>query len=239
MKKIFCIPFAGGTADYFNKWKQEVQSLTDQVELIPIELAGKGKRQLEGMYHTIEEAVEDVFRIICSMMEDMPYVIFGHSMGSIIAFEVCRLIEKRQVRKPQKLYCSGRVAPHITYNIRFSDLENKVLLEHVKNFKYFGADNSRLYKIMGLYINKLKNDFLLVDNYICSDRELITIPLVIFFGKDDIQDVRKVYEWNIYSTDFNVFFYSGGHFFINEHYKELINIMLDELENSCGVDAHT
>lgn len=39
--RIFCIPYAGGSASIYNKWKKYVGS---DFELILIELAGRGSR---------------------------------------------------------------------------------------------------------------------------------------------------------------------------------------------------
>ncbi len=39
--KLFCVPFAGGSAANFTAWKKY---LHDSIELNPVELSGRGKR---------------------------------------------------------------------------------------------------------------------------------------------------------------------------------------------------
>lgn len=40
--KLFCIPYAGGSASIYLRWKKYFK---EQVEIYPIELAGRGKRE--------------------------------------------------------------------------------------------------------------------------------------------------------------------------------------------------
>ena len=44
-----------------------------------------------------------------------PYVVYGHSFGSIVAFEFVRSIQQEHFQQPKALICSGVTAPHLTY----------------------------------------------------------------------------------------------------------------------------
>lgn len=59
--KLFCLPYGGGSAYSYLKWKS---NLADLIELCPVELAGRGKRFHEPYYSNIDEAVDDVYKQI-------------------------------------------------------------------------------------------------------------------------------------------------------------------------------
>ncbi len=72
MKKIrlFCLPYAGGSAMVFSKWKD---GLDKSILLQPLELAGRGKRINESNYNTAEEAAVDVLAMIRFQLADLPF----------------------------------------------------------------------------------------------------------------------------------------------------------------------
>lgn len=77
--KLFTIPYAGGSSVVFQEWKKYFDN---EIELIPIELAGRGKRFNNPLYNTLEEAVDDVLKQIQScLVPGDDYALFGHSMG--------------------------------------------------------------------------------------------------------------------------------------------------------------
>ena len=53
--KLFCIPHAGGSAAVYSRWKKYLDS---SIELIPVELSGRGIRMGEKLYDSLKEAIE-------------------------------------------------------------------------------------------------------------------------------------------------------------------------------------
>ena len=89
--RLFCFPYAGGSSEIFLRWKKY---LDQNIELNPIELSGRGHRCNELFYDDFESVIEDVYKIIKYSLSDVPYAFLGHSMGSLIAYELCyKLIE--------------------------------------------------------------------------------------------------------------------------------------------------
>src|SRR6185369_7818116 len=107
--KLFCLPYAGGSSMVFHKWKKYLNS---EIELRAIELAGRGRRIHESMYQDRAEAVEDVFQLIKDEIRQSPYALLGHSMGSLIAYEVAQKIRANKLPEPLHVFFSGSSAPH-------------------------------------------------------------------------------------------------------------------------------
>ena len=82
-RRLFCVPYAGGGAAVFRRW---TPALADDVELVALQLPGRESRLAERAFESIAEIVEAVLPVIVSS-SDLPYALFGHSMGALVAFE--------------------------------------------------------------------------------------------------------------------------------------------------------
>src|ERR1700738_4611092 len=107
---LFCLPYAGGSEVIYYKWKKY---LHPSIQLIPIQLKGRGKRFSEIFYENIEEAVDDIFENVKDKIVDDDYAIYGHSMGSLLAYELYYKISKLNLKKPKHIFFSGYKAPSI------------------------------------------------------------------------------------------------------------------------------
>lgn len=54
MHKLFCLPYAGSSCNIYYPWKSKFPS---SIEIVPIELAGRGKRFDEPQYKEFNQAV--------------------------------------------------------------------------------------------------------------------------------------------------------------------------------------
>jgi len=106
--KLFCIPYAGGSANLYNKW---AQTLSKDIELVPLELAGRGTRISEGFYKNLEVAVDDIFNQIVDHIYDSNYAFFGHSLGAFLVYELTQKIMSLNLPLPKHIFFSGRRSP--------------------------------------------------------------------------------------------------------------------------------
>ena len=92
---LFCIPMAGSGATLYRDW----QKFFDFLNVCPIQLPGRENR-------ITEELVDDPFELVDMMYEgikgmlDMPFSIFGHSMGGFLAYELVKKIHRETGRYP-------------------------------------------------------------------------------------------------------------------------------------------
>ncbi|WP_268906141.1 thioesterase II family protein [Clostridium hydrogenum] len=98
---LFCLPYAGGSEAIYYKWKDY---LSPSIQLIPIELKGRGKRYNETFYETLDEAINDIFKWIKERIMNDDYAIYGHSMGSILAYELYYKVISEKLRKPKHIF---------------------------------------------------------------------------------------------------------------------------------------
>ncbi|MEM8613843.1 MAG: alpha/beta fold hydrolase, partial [Cyanobacteria bacterium P01_H01_bin.105] len=87
--RLLCFAYAGGSAWIFRTWA-EIFPAT--VELFAIELPGRGKRMAEPALTAVTAIVEALGPELLPYL-DLPFVCFGHSLGALIAFELCRWLQ--------------------------------------------------------------------------------------------------------------------------------------------------
>ena len=225
MKKIrlFIIPHAGGSASGYYRLKPYLSS---EIELCPIELAGRGDRCEEGLYDTLESAVDDVFDQIKNKLPDLPYALFGHSMGSVIIYELYYKIREERLTEPKHMFFSGSGAPDVVREnkIAYHKLPMQELKRSMGEFGYTPDiifDNEEL---RDYFLPILMSDFRITENYACAEKmERIGCPISAFCGKEEDISSNELMAWkNHTSIGCGIYKFEGSHFFIFEDIKNVV-----------------
>ncbi|WP_145336695.1 thioesterase II family protein [Paenibacillus xylanexedens] len=228
--KLFCIPYAGGSATIYSNWKRKLQK---NIELILLEPAGRGRRSGEPLYNDLNEAVDDLYREVASVMEkDENYILFGHSMGSLLAFELYYKLIKEGFREPIHLYVSGGKAPHLERDIIYHDKPLEQFKKRIMD--YDGVQSALLFQseeLLHFFLPVLRSDFKIVETYHYTTKtNKIGCDMTALTGiADSSLTLNDVAEWIRHAGEnFYIKQYEGGHFFIND-YKEQIIEMIHEM----------
>lgn len=222
--KLFTVPFAGGSANYYSRWKRMVNR---NIDIVPIELAGRGNRVTDPLYVNINEAVFDVFEQIKNEIISFPYSLFGHSMGALISFELAHFIYKKGL-PIEHLFISGMCAPELKDNKKAIHLLDKD--DFIKEIIEMGGTNKEVFESSELtdyFIPIIRNDLSIVHNYKYeSERIPLSCGFSIFTGKGDEYTTEQTSGWNKYTTGSCKFYkFGGGHFFINEEIGKISSII--------------
>lgn len=214
--KIICIPHAGGAASSYVSLKKLLDKYFD---VYCIELPGRGKRFREKFCDSKDECIQDLYESTKKIIDDSPYVILGHSLGSWLAYDLCLKIESSNLPKPLHLFCSGNIAPpsykktKVTYTLDNEDF--------IKNVMKLGGIPDEVYKndtLRDIFIPIIRADYKISDTY---EREYpeskIKCNLTIFTGAHDKVTNKGIENWSS-CTDKQCNFvkFEGGHFFIYE-----------------------
>lgn len=223
--RLFCLPYAGGSEIIYYKWKRYLSSL---IQLEPIELKGRGSRSNEDFYKNLEDAVEDIFKNIKDKILDDNYAIYGHSMGSLLAYELYYKIYNENVKIPKHIFFSGYKPPNIPKK------EKKIYLlpdeEFIKEVISLGgtskeiADNKEL---LQLFIPILRNDFKILDKYVYKEKkEKIHCDISVLNGKQDNITLGELLAWKSYGDkNFKIYNFEGNHFFINNNVESITKVI--------------
>ena len=88
--RVLAIPQAGMGAWAFQGW-----SLPETVELLPVELPGRNSRMLEPKGQSMRQLVSALVDALSHTLDEKPFVVFGHSLGAWMAYEVCVELAQR------------------------------------------------------------------------------------------------------------------------------------------------
>lgn len=220
MIKIYCIPHAGGSAYSFNNYQKLNNSI---VKFIPMELKGRGKRIKEPFSTSIQAMAYDLFEHIISTQDDSEYMILGHSMGAVIAFELALLIRKNNFRDPKVVLLSGMKPFHYYTPVTISDMSKGDLKEYILSM---GAtqkelfDNSALSEVfLPIIISDLKN----MERYNYMIQEKIVSDIIVLSGQEDYLNNDYLDDWNNYTEKkCKVLQFPGGHFFLYDKNEQII-----------------
>ncbi|EDK33777.1 thioesterase II family protein [Clostridium kluyveri] len=227
--RLFCIPYAGGSAIIYTRWKKYLNS---SIELCPIELAGRGIRSSEPPFSDLKQVVEDVYSQIYYQINGGPYVLFGHSMGSLIVFELYHKIKNQNRSTPLHIFFSGRNAPNINKNTEFykmSDIDFKKEILKYNAIPDIVFDNEIIYRY---FMPILRADYRVIDSYKYIPKKMkISCQVTVLNGLDDV-DIKfsELDKWNdLVQEECTFCNFSGGHFFINERMKEVVEVINDTI----------
>ena len=228
--KLFFVPHAGGSAMGYMRLKSFID--TENVELIPLEPAGRGRRISEGCFTTVEESERDLYHIVKESTKDAEDAFFGHSLGTLLVYEIAMLAKEEGWKPPKHIIFSGRVSPSSTSIIpeisKYADDEFLKKFNELQPVSEMWSENAQLLKMM---MPILRADVLMSEQYIYKDKGKLDCDISVFYGKEDrlIND-SVIDEWkNHTSKTCNVVMFEGGHFYFNDDLSEVgkhINLVL-------------
>ncbi|HDR8111924.1 TPA: thioesterase, partial [Bacillus cereus] len=223
--RLFCLPYAGGSEVIYYRWKKY---LNPSIKLEPIKLKARGERFNEKFYETLEEAVEDTFQNIKGEIIDDEYAIYGHSMGSLLAYELYYKISSKNLRTPKHMFFSGGKSPSILR--REKQLHMLSDKEFIKEVIDLGGTPKKLAEneeLLQLFIPILRSDFKIIENYIYRDKkEKLQCDISILNGKEEHITIEEMLAWkNHVDKELKIYNLEGNHFFINTNVESITGII--------------
>ncbi len=229
--KLFFFPYAGGSATMiYKKWEKY---LSPEIEIIPVELAGRGKRIKDSLYRNFNEAIDDIFQQVVDSIDNQNYAFFGHSMGALIAYEIGQRIIKKNLKMPEHLFFSGKEAPHISKKNLIHHLPEEQFKQEIINLAGIPDEVISNKDLMNYFMPIIKADYTLFELYQYDENNVaFDTDISILWGKEDEGNMLSVVDWERYSTtQCNFFLFNGGHFFLNEETENICKVINKALVN--------
>lgn len=226
--KLFCVPFAGGSAGAYTGWRKH---LGEAIELRPLELAGRGKRIREAFPQSFDETVADLTEIILPEIRNGEYALFGHSMGSLLVYELYyRLLEKTK-KKPVHIFFSGRDAPHVMDNDRIHTLPDREFIEHIKGLGGTPEDVFEKEELLKFFLPVIRADYRIFGTRVfAGGRDKLDCNISVLYGIDDRLIKGEITAWRDYAgrqCSFHAF--GGGHFYLQNYVSAIVGIVKSAL----------
>jgi len=233
--KVYCLPYAGGSASIYYDWKKRYASVA---EIIPIEYNGHGSLFGKSLYMEADEAADDIYNRICN---DNPqnYILFGHSMGSLLALLVAIRLEKREYGfLPRAIIAGGTRPPHLKHkDEQLTHLPKNEFMDKIFGLGQMDPEIMNEPELLDMLYEIFYADTKLCEEY-RYDESLpgVSIPMVIMTGsEDDEAPLDEMKEWGMYTSgSFNINEFAGDHFFpFNcEEFAGYFSQMIDKAASS-------
>ncbi|MDF2987327.1 MAG: oleoyl-(acyl-carrier-protein) hydrolase [Eubacterium sp.] len=235
--KLFCIPYAGGSAVTYSRWKNK---LNRSIELQPVELSGRGSRLGQVLHHSMSSMVDDVYDVIKDRLNAQPYALFGYSMGSWIAFELAKKLEQHKHQKPVHIFFSAMEAPHIIKKDGLTihelpDVQFKSEIAKLGGTSRQILENEELFN---LFLPILRADYSVFETYkFIEGNNMLGCDISVLYGKHDTIPLQDIFEWKMYSNGkCKLYEFDNGHFFINDESEKIIDIVNSTLAHTSHLD---
>jgi medium-chain acyl-[acyl-carrier-protein] hydrolase len=226
--RLFCFPYAGGGASLFHTWSE---CLSQEIEVCPIQLPGREERLSDRSFSTLSSLLEVLAPLLLSYL-DMPYALFGHSMGAMISFELARYFSRIHNLEPMHLFVSGRRAPQIpnsdppTHN-----LPEPEFIEELRRLKGTPEEVLQSEELLHILLPLLRADFTLCETYSYTHGDALKCPLSAFGGLQDTDISREdIAAWQEQTRGpFKMRFFRGNHFFLQKEQVSLLHALTLDL----------
>lgn len=231
---LYAIPYAGGHSLVYRNLKEK---LHPSIKLSTLEPPGRGKRASEALIKDMELIAFDLLDQIRGELEDSNYAIFGHSMGSLLAYIMCRKICEEGLPLPRHIFCSGHGAPSVkkidpATELAKHTLSTEEFWEYIESLGALPPELKEHKELMNYFEPILRADIQALECYEYKSGSLkLDIPISVFYGVDDNETpLGSLIPWQN-ETRKTVLFYPfpGGHFGLFDRLPEFSQILKQNL----------
>lgn len=234
---LLCLPCAGASATMYLRWRR---LLPRWIEVVPVELPGRGTR-------LGEDFVEDFDALVARLCIEQDaalrgnFALFGHSMGSLLAWGIAQRLRADGRPLPRALLVSGSAAPSQRDPDRFVDMDDDEAL--IADLRKQGGTPAELFaspELLRMTLDTLAADYRVCRSFEHPGNAPLPVPLRAFAGRQDDVEPWRMEAWSgeTASPGFTLDWFEGGHFFIRQHETPVLAVLAQRLAQSAAGGVH-
>jgi surfactin synthase thioesterase subunit len=233
--RLICFPHAGGSASYFYCLSR---LLAPDIEMLAVQYPGRQDRMAEHVPESLTELADRVSAALAPLTCRRTSF-FGHSMGSVLAFEVARRAASWPGGGPLALFASGYPAPSRIRGGSVHRRDDDGLLQEVRGLG--GIDERWLANpdVLATILPPLRADYRLMETHSRTAERLHNVPVVAFTGdRDPHTTVADAEAWSeATSGPFTLHVLAGGHFYLDDHLPTVTQAIRTTVEDVISSSA--
>ncbi len=214
--KIFMFHSMGAGASMFNDFLYDAPDGTD---VYAVQLPGRENRKDEELYTDFGKLLDDMESAMLPLL-DGDFVIYGHSFGGIIAFEITRRLRKKHGKEPLHFFSSATMAPQMTITWKNRDVLKQSAISSNSEQKLIGLmtyidDLDYVKKILPI----LRLDMALLVDYDFEEQEKFDFPITVFSAiEDEVTLPEEMEPWKEHTkANFRQELVHGDHWFVSRN----------------------
>lgn len=232
--RLICFPYAGGSSATYLSWQND---LNPDVELVVVQLPGRGIRLSEPPYTTMKEIVNALF-LAAKQLNNKPFLFYGHSMGARVAYELTLMLARVHCRLPIHFIASGSVAPCISRtNEQTYHLPDNEFIAKVGALNGTPLDVLTNIEIMHLMLPALRADFKIIETYCNKSNFLIPTKVSVLAGNQEEIEIADIEAWfTLFEMRTDIYWISGDHFFVEKNKAEVLKAVDDIIKKHLPIN---
>lgn len=229
--RLVCFPHAGGAATYYFPMARTLRPL---VEVLAVQYPGRQDRRMEPVVDDIG-ALADAIVPELRAWSDRPLALFGHSMGSTVAYEVARRLEESGIA-PVGLFASAGRGPSALLGDTVHLRDDKGLVAALRALS--GTESSVLddEELLRMVLPAVRGDYRAVETYRHAGEQKLACPVRVLLGEaDDMTTMDQATAWRAHTTaSCEITVFPGGHFYLNEQFDTVMRTITHQLGEWIG-----
>lgn len=226
--KLLLFPYAGAGPSVLSDL---ANTLPPWMEPVGVVYPGREERFDEPFATDLRQLADQLLDPLARELE-APCAFFGHSMGAILAYELCVRLD-RLGKAPEALFLSGAAAPGVALPERLAALPAREFLAKLIALNGFPREALASAELISLMLPILRADFRLCEAHVDQvlRAQMLSLPIHAFAGAADPRAApEQVALWrNVAGGEFRMHVYPGDHFFLRTHKQAMVAAIRDEL----------
>lgn len=220
--KIIALLYAGGS---YYSYRSLEQLIPNNFHWITLELPGRGTRMSECLSVDFDFIINDLFKQVTHEIHGVEYIIYGHSLGAILGYEIAKKMQNSKYHQPNLLFFTGSGSPEFDPKERISNCNKDFFWKKIIN--YGGIPNELINnaEVLDFLEPIIRADFGLRENYKFGvEKEVLNIPIFVRVGTREIEitDMKLMGWQKLTNVPINASKIEGNHFFIFDQPKLII-----------------
>jgi surfactin synthase thioesterase subunit len=232
--QLVCLPYAGAGGSAYRGW---AAAFGTDLEVHAVALPGRESR----IDDPLELDPAEIAQAIAGRV-DRPYVVYGHSLGGRLGFEVLRSLRRSGAPLPQRFYAAACRPPDLKIQDglydRIADVPDDELVHKLTVGGAIPAEVLEFPDLVQLLLPVFRSDFRWLDQYEYLDEPPLPVPIVALAAADDpLVSPQQMAGWGRHtSAGFTLHLLSGGrHLFVRDRQREVVDMIRADIRVAVAV----
>ncbi|MBT2297493.1 thioesterase II family protein [Pseudomonas fluorescens] len=231
---LVCLPHAGGSASFFRPW---LAHLPGDIDLLAVQYPGREERFNEPHITRLTALAEPIAQALLALPA-RTLMLFGHSMGAAIAYEVGLRLEAAG-RGAAHVFVSAHPPPH---RLPPSDLhrqEDSVLIADILRQDAGAASLWADSQLRKLFLPTLRSDYQAIETWRPEQLRALASPIDVLLARDDQEvSLEQAQAWaDLTRHTPDICQFDGDHFYLKQQPRPVIRHLLQRFAHHHGASA--
>ncbi len=232
--RCICFPYAGGNGAAYTEWQALAQQ---RMDIIAAQMPGRGGRFNEACYVDFETLLGELLMDTLPLL-DRPFILFGHSLGALIAYELGRRAHLVAGVAPEGLCVAAARAPHSmrpeSAQLSSEDykLDDASLAAKLGAFGGIPPELLTDTEVLRVTLRAVRADFRVYETYrppVSLQARRLKWEIAAYGGTEDLGDVPvdSLLQWaECTAGAFEMHLLPGDHFFVARNARRIVDTLL-------------